>query len=373
MSLFFFICAHKNRHSYGAEGICHRLIIYLIFYYIKYIIWYILIGFILLLGKIVERKGKISMLLLQLKYFLAVAKYEHITKAAEQLHIAQPSLSQSMRRLEKELGVSLFEHRSRNIVLSEAGRQLVEIITPVIETMDSLPGRLKETQELHKKTIHLNIRAAASIITNGIISYKMLHPEIHFQVSQKEDPSGCDLCITSQISQSHKRVLESGGEGREERIVKKILEETFDLAVPANSAYAKRPYIDLAETAGEGYIGMNSSKLIRAICEQFCMAAGFSPQIIFESDVPSAVENLIGAGLGVGFWPKYTWGPIKTSNVVLVPIRHPDCRREVLVTFYNHSQENPNVMDFYQYIVSCIKKMKQGELPWQPSEETEEM
>lgn len=357
--------------NYAGIVTCHRYIIYLIFYYIKYIIWYILIGSILSLGKTAERRGKNSMLLLQLKYFLAVAKYEHITKAAEQLHIAQPSLSQSMRRLEKELGVSLFEHRSRNIVLSEAGRQLVGIITPVIETMDSLPGRLKETQERHKKTIHLNIRAAASIITNGIISYKMEHPDINFQVSQKEDPSGCDLCITSQISQKrHKSEQENAafGEGKEERIVKKILEETFYLAVPASSDYASRPYINLEETAKEGYIGMNNSKLIRAICEQFCMGAGFSPQIIFESDVPTAVENLIGAGLGVGFWPEYTWGPVTASNVVLVPIKHPICRREVLVTFYNHSEENPYVMDFYKYIVSCVKKMKKGELPWQTAE-----
>lgn len=304
------------------------------------------------------------MLLLQLKYFLAVAKYEHITKAAEQLHIAQPSLSQSMRRLEKELGVSLFEHRSRNIVLSEAGKQLVEIITPVIDIMDGLPGRLLETEELHKKTIHLNIRAASSIVTDGIISYKMLHPDIHFQVSQKEDPSGCDLCITSQCCQTDQDgagACSGYGEEREEQTVRKILEETFYLAVPAGSEYARRPHINLGETARDGYISMNNSKLIRAICEQFCMAAGFSPQIIFESDVPSTVENLIGAGLGVGFWPEYTWGPVTASNVVLVPIKHPVCRREVLVTFYNRSEENPHVMDFYNYIVSCVEKLKQGE------------
>lgn len=304
------------------------------------------------------------MLLLQLKYFLAVAKYEHITKAAEQLHIAQPSLSQSMRRLEKELGVSLFEHRSRNIVLSEAGRQLVEIITPVIDIMDGLPGRLQETEERQKKTIHLNIRAVSSIITDGIISYKMMHPDINFQVSQKEDPSGCDLCITSQISQMDSCDSDKNNiceEGKEERPVKKILEETFYLAVPAGSDYAKRPHINLLDTAKDGYISMNNSKLIRAICEQFCMTAGFSPQIIFESDVPSAVENLIGAGLGVGFWPEYTWGPVTASNVVLVPIKNPVCRREVLVTFYNHSEENLYVTEFYEYIASCVQKLKNGE------------
>ena len=297
------------------------------------------------------------MLLLQLKYFLAVAKYEHITKAAEQLHIAQPSLSQSMRRLEKELGVSLFEHRSRNIVLSEAGKRLVEMITPVIEVMDSLPRRLKETEQNRKKTIHLNIRAASSIITDGIISYKMLHPDIHFQVSQNEDPDGCDLCITSQISAGSGERPETAmrpGECREERPVKKILEENFFLAVPAESPYARRTGINLAETAREGYIGMNNSKLIRTICERFCMTAGFTPQIIFESDVPSAVQNLIGAGLGVGFWPEYTWGPVTTSNVVLIPIENPVCRREVLVTFYNGAEDNPHVVDLKTLVVLAV-------------------
>ena len=301
------------------------------------------------------------MLLLQLKYFLAVAKYEHITKAAEQLHIAQPSLSQSMRRLEKELGVSLFEHRSRNIVLSEAGKQLVEIITPVMETMDSLPSRLQETQERHKKTIHLNIRAASSIITDVIISYKMMHPDVNFQVSQKESTSGCDLCFSTQVCQNSSKV---DGEmerfdAKGDRKVEKLLEENFYLAVSAGSSYASRPYVNLAETAKEGYISMNSSKMIRAICEQFCEAAGFSPQIIFESDVPSSVEDLIGTGLGVGFWPEYTWGPITSSNVVLLPIKTPVCRREVLVTFYGHSEKNPYVMDFFEYVVARIKKMEE--------------
>lgn len=303
------------------------------------------------------------MLLLQLKYFLAVAKYEHITKAAEQLHIAQPSLSQSMRRLEKELGVSLFEHRSRNIVLSEAGKQLVEIITPVMATMDSLPARLQETQERHKKTIHLNIRAASSIITDLIISYKILHPDINFQVSQNESTSGCDLCFSTQVCQSS---LESNDgmekpETKGDRKVEKLLEENFYLAVSAGSGYASRPYVNLEETQKEGYISMNTSKMIRTICEQFCMAAGFSPQIIFESDVPSSVEDLIGAGLGVGFWPEYTWGPITSSNVVLVPIKTPICRREVLVTFYNESEKNPYVMDFFQYVVTRIRKMEEQE------------
>ena len=56
--------------------------------------------------------------LLQLEYFYAVAQNQHMTRTAEQLHIAQPSLTQSIRRLEKELGVPLFYRSGRNIALT---------------------------------------------------------------------------------------------------------------------------------------------------------------------------------------------------------------------------------------------------------------
>ena len=66
------------------------------------------------------------MLLSQLNYFQVVAQYQHISKAAEQLHIAQPSLSSTISKLEKELNVSLFDRKGRNIKLNENGAKLLE-------------------------------------------------------------------------------------------------------------------------------------------------------------------------------------------------------------------------------------------------------
>ena len=76
---------------------------------------------------------ELSMELLQLEYFYAVAKTQHVTHTAEQLHIAQPALTQSIHRLEKELGVPLFHRNGRNIALTEYGVYLRDALKPILE------------------------------------------------------------------------------------------------------------------------------------------------------------------------------------------------------------------------------------------------
>ena len=89
--------------------------------------------------------------LTQLKYFYAVAENLHVTKTAEQLHIAQPALTQSIRRLENELGYPLFAAKGRNIILTEYGRYLKEQLAPLLRQLDSLPMSWKRLPRLREK------------------------------------------------------------------------------------------------------------------------------------------------------------------------------------------------------------------------------
>ena len=83
--------------------------------------------------------------LFQLKYFMAVAQYQHMTKAAESLHIAQPAVSQAIRHLEEELQVTLFDRENRHISLNDCGRLLQKRLAPVLSALDAIPEELKET------------------------------------------------------------------------------------------------------------------------------------------------------------------------------------------------------------------------------------
>lgn len=277
----------------------------------------------------------------QLQYFLVAAQYEHITKAANSLKIAQPALSQSIKRLENELNVKLFERKKGGIVLTAAGKILAEEVRPIINTIDNLPRKLSEADKKQKSTIHLNVLAASILVTNCIIEYKAKHPDINFEFVQSPYAVDYDLCITA--------ALPKGGTTSDQI----TLEEKFFLAVPASSKYADYSDIDLAEVAGEGFIMMADTRPIRDICDQFCMQAGFTPNIVFESMNFEAVRSLISAGLGVGFWPEYSWESAEPSkNVVLLPIKGQECKRDIIIAYGEQAGKNAVVKDFYKFLIT---------------------
>ncbi|RYZ65915.1 MAG: LysR family transcriptional regulator [Proteobacteria bacterium] len=78
------------------------------------------------------------MSLQQLRYFVTVAEEEHVTRAAERLHVSQPPLSRQIRALEDELGHALFERRGRGVVLTDYGRHFAERATAILRQVDDV-------------------------------------------------------------------------------------------------------------------------------------------------------------------------------------------------------------------------------------------
>ena len=278
--------------------------------------------------------------LLQLRYFLAAAKYQHMTRAAEALQIAQPALSQSIKRLETELGVTLFERENRGIRLNEAGRFLEKQLTPIVTVLDDLPFAMKEKAIRSRQTLHLNLLAASRLVTDCIISYKKIHPEVSFRLWQNPDNGQEDLCISTAFP----------GEQQKENS-QQILKESFYLAVPSSSDYASNPSIRLSEVKEEGFISLSNNRPIRRICDRFCLESGFTPHIICESDNPESVRNLIAAGLGVGFWPEYSWGLLSSPEVTLLPIESPICKRDIILTCHPREDNSQVIDDFCGFLL----------------------
>lgn len=275
----------------------------------------------------------------QLRYFLEVANTQHISKSAEKLHIAQPALSQSIHRLEKELGVKLFEAKGRNIALTEYGKHLKSRIEPIITTLSALPDELKAMYDESYEIININVLAGSTIITQAIIEYQKQNPNARFQLVQNEEES-CDIKITTDIE--HRRIL-----GNEH-----IIKEKIYLAVPNNSKYDGINAVSLNAVENENFITLSGSKQFRYICDRYCHIAGVVPKYVFESDSPTAVKNTIGASIGVGFWPEFSWGELMDNKVKLIEIKKPNCSRDIVISCHNN--ENDNVKRFYEFLIGYM-------------------
>lgn len=290
----------------------------------------------------------------QFRYFLTAARYENLTKAAEELHIAQPALSQSVKRLETELGVSLFDRKNHRIELNEQGKLLKKRLIPLMESIDNLKDELWESVYSSEGTIYLNFLSASNLITNCIISYRAQKPDVQFQVSQLEMMENCDIHIESRIAMSvmppHPQELPEGIVRRE------YLREEIFLAVPPDSKFAKHKTIDLREVKEENFIRLGNGWQLRMICDDFCRRAGIRPQAVFESNSPESVRNLVAAGLGIGFWPEKAWGGPPGHGVVLIPIRYPICRRDLVVTMFEQAKDKPVVDEFMDYFCRYFEK-----------------
>ena len=285
----------------------------------------------------------------QLKYFYALAQNQHVTRTAEQLHIAQPSLTQSIRRLENELNVKLFKSNGRNIVLTDCGKYLQKKIEPLLKTLNEIPEEIQALTGDRKKMLKINVLAASTLITDTIIRYQKEHPEVRFQIVQNVETEDADITIfTREFFQQPLASRDSFY----------IFSEEIFLAVPNTSEYAQKEAITLSEVAGKSFISLAGTKGLRSICDRFCLHAGFKPNVVFESDNASAVKNLIGASIGVGFWLQHTWETHEGSGMTLLPISEPKCQRDIIVQLHHDSESHEEAFLYYKYLVEFFEELK---------------
>ncbi len=281
--------------------------------------------------------------LTQLRYFLEVASSQHITKSAEKLHIAQPALTQAIHRLESDIGVPLFTAKGRNIVLTEYGRHFQQSIAPIIERLDRVPEELRRMAKLDRDTIRINVLAASALVTEAIVEYKK-RSEINFSVFQSNSDVSDIEVTTKMLYQIHEKHLEFA-----------IAENIF-LAVPKDKFDGD--CVSLRDMEGEDFICLLGSKQFRAICDKYCHHVGFKPKVIFESDNPTAVRNVIAANMGIGFWPEFTWGKAENEHVKLVKISDVPCRRDIVITCNPGKANNDNVKAFFEYLKQFFAQKK---------------
>lgn len=263
--------------------------------------------------------------LLQLKYFQTVARHEHMTRAAKELSIVQPALSKMISLLENDLGVQLFDRVGKKIKLNKYG---ITFLTYVDKALNSLEDGKRELADLSSekyKFINLAVLVGSQILPELLVEFRKQHSNIGFHLLQHINRSAIqpnfDLCISSSPIELQ------GVENMP------LVNERFFLAVPSDHRFSNQSSIKLHEAADEDFISLKIGKSMRAVTDNFCKLAGFTPRVIFETDDPATVSGLVKAGLGVALIPEISWGPAVSSAVKLLHVEEPICQRTLWVSW----------------------------------------
>ncbi len=263
----------------------------------------------------------------QLRQFVAVARAEHMTRAAELLGVPQPTLSRSIARLEAELGVPLFTRPGRSVKLTRHGRSLLESSQRALLTLSASLERLTGEADPARGRVALGFlhTFGGEIVPRLVRDFRAAHPAVRFALVQDGSQrlltrlrdGEIDLCLTAPLP-SAPDVLAQG-----------LAEQRIDLFVPAGHRLAsRRDGMPLAEAAGEDFIVMEPGYGLRAITDAMCREAGFEPRVTFEGEEADTARGLVGAGLGVSLLPA-TASSLADPSVVPVRVTAPRAARTV--------------------------------------------
>lgn len=292
--------------------------------------------------------------LLQLKYFQVVAQLEHVTRAAEKLYIAQPSLSQSIARLEEELGVPLFDRQGRRIHLNQFGRAFLKRVERIFLELEEGKREVADMAGLERGSIALAV-ASTQPLPELLSGFLARYPRVRFRLFQQQslatvvqqlERGEIDLCISSPP-------IEEPGI----TWVPLLTEELF-LLVPNGHRLAGRGSIRLIEAAEEAFISLKPGHGLRDLMDDLCKQAGFVPNVAFEGDETATVRGLVSAGLGVSFVAVHSWqAKLIDQPVALLRIDEPICRRTIGLAWLEARYLSEATRRFQQFVIEYFSEL----------------
>lgn len=288
-----------------------------------------------------------------MRYFLDVAETQHVTRSAQRLHIAQPALSRTIHHLENELGCTLFAHEGRNIRLTEEGVLAREHIDAALAQLDALRDELAQRQGERRRTVRVEVRAASYLTMEAISAWMAEHPDTRIQLVQTDAPeAGCDIIVECPAE----------GEAPHSGLDARSYAERVLVAVPADDTRATPEQGDnhaidapvtLMQLAQASFASLSASSGFRRVCDRLCADNGFQPAIAFESDNPAVVRKAIALGLGVGFWPEWSWGAVQGDGVQLRPVDAPLFQRTIRIVLLS-----PSARAFYDFLCAFFSRTR---------------
>lgn len=248
----------------------------------------------------------------ELLYIKTIADTQSISKAAEELFIAQPSLSQALQRIERELGTHLFIREPRGMKLTYAGEKYYLMAKEILDIYSDFKSEITHINELKAGRLVIGIARymGMNILPNILPKFNKNYPNIEIIIREENTRVLENLVLGGNVdfalTHVHKKEMN-------EKINYEILkEDEFLLVTP--KAYLKdsykikvkdgKSYVDLRDLEGEKFILLDINKGIRKVQDRTIKSYGISPDVVFTTKNFETAKRLAANGMGITIIPK---------------------------------------------------------------------
>jgi len=250
----------------------------------------------------------------QLAYFESVSRHLHFTRAAEELNVAQPSVSQQIRKLETELGAPLFHRMKRHVTLTEAGETFLPHARAVLQRVDEARLEVQELSGLRRGTLAVGAPPSVGthLLPRALAAFSSRHPGI--ALAFREAGSRTLLGLLEQGELDLAVVIQPIRHPALE--TRPLLEEELLLAVPRRHPLASgQRRVRLAQLRGEPFVLLREGAYdLRDQTLAACRRSGFDPVVALDGGEMDSMLRFVAAGIGVAILPE----------MVLADIERPD-------------------------------------------------
>jgi LysR family transcriptional regulator, hydrogen peroxide-inducible genes activator len=238
----------------------------------------------------------------QLRYFCAVAETGSFSRAAEQSHVSQPSLSQQILKLEDELGARLFDRLGRSVRLTELGKTFLPRAHAVLRELEAAKGDVVEGKEFIGGPVTVGVipTVAPYFLPPHLTAFSRKFPQVRLTVLEEITPVLLDRLRAGTIDVA---ILALPVRGHEFEAVPLLTERLF-AALPKKHKLNSRPSLSLKDLRAEPFLLLRDGHCFRDTAVAACDRARLHPQIVFESGQFSSLLSMVGAGMGVSIVPE---------------------------------------------------------------------
>ncbi|MFD8338250.1 LysR family transcriptional regulator [Streptomyces solisilvae] len=264
----------------------------------------------------------------QLRYVAAVAQAGSFTRAAETLFLAQPSLSVQIRKLEKELGVALFERLGRRVALTAAGEEFLAYILPALSNLERARERAAEVRDLRRGKLAVGVlpSVGTALLPRVLADYRSAYPDIDIRL------------IEHNVSVEFERMVQAGDLdlavvrvpwGCPGITGRTLIQEPMVAMLAPGHRLADRRAIDIADLADDEFVATHPGTGLRMLLDAVTRRHGFEPRVTVEVEQLSVLCGMVRSGVGVSVVPRL----VASGYPVTVPSADPRDSRELGVVW----------------------------------------